>query len=126
MLARYQLRPGVSEPLASSSAMTASASGCRPQSRKLAQPSFGEPVLGDVRELEEEHVPRLLVLLEAAGPEARRVAHREGDEMVDPIGRHRGEHPGHRGAPVVPDHMRPLHAGLVEHGADIGHQKSML
>src|SRR5437868_7186730 len=36
-LARYQLRPGVSDFVASSSAMTASESGWRAQERKLAQ-----------------------------------------------------------------------------------------
>src|SRR5690242_3252317 len=38
-LARYHLRPGVSEPVASRSATTWSASGCPPQARKLNQPS---------------------------------------------------------------------------------------
>src|ERR1700688_4348369 len=36
-LARYQLRAGVSDPVASMSAMTPSTSGCPPQSRRLAQ-----------------------------------------------------------------------------------------
>jgi hypothetical protein len=43
-------------------------------------------VLGNALELEEEHVPRLLVLHEAVGPEGRRVTDGESHEMVDPFG----------------------------------------
>ena len=60
---------------------------------------------------------------EAVGPEGRRVTDGEGDEMVDPFGGDRRQHPRHRGAPVVPDHMRPLHTRVLEHGPDVGDQE---
>ena len=45
------------------------------------------------RELEQQHVPRLLALREAGARERRRVADRQRDEVVDAIGRERARSP---------------------------------
>ena len=45
----------------------------------------GEPPLGDARELEQEHVPRPLPLLESGAGERHRVADRQRDEVIDPV-----------------------------------------
>ena len=118
-MARYQLRAAVRVPVASHRAMTASASGWWHQARKLAQPSADEPPLGHPRELEEEHVPGQRHLLDPRRPERGRVADRQRDEVVDPVGQERGEGPGQGGAPVVADDMGAPDPELVENGHQV-------
>ena len=103
-LARYQLRPGVSEPVASKSAITCSASGCRAQFRKLAQSRWVSQRSAMPGNWNSEHVPRFLACSDVR-QEGARVADREGDQMVDFAGRKGGERPGQGGAPVVADYV---------------------
>ena len=82
-LARYQLSAGVSDPFASRSAMTPSASGWPAHDRKLAQSSSDSHCSATPCELEQQHVPRLLPLLEPGGPEGQR----DGRPTEPPDGR---------------------------------------
>ena len=59
--------PGVTDPFASSSAIVASASGWFAPAAEVGPAILRQPLLGDPRVFEEQHVPRLLVLLVAAG-----------------------------------------------------------
>src|SRR5262245_23557098 len=83
---------------------------------ELAQP---RPVveldrrLGDALELEEQLVPRHLLLPD--GARGARVPHREHGQLPDPVREEHGREPGHGRAPVVPDDVRRPGAGRVEH-----------
>ena len=63
---------------------------------------LGKPAFGDAGELEQQHVPRLLALLQGAA-EGGRVADRQDDEVIDAAGREGGQRPGQGGAPVMTD-----------------------
>ena len=87
----------------------------------MAQSFGGQPFLGDPLELEQEHVPRLLSLLQARCTKGERVADRERDEPVDPV-RRMSRGPGHRRAPVVSDDRGLLHADLVQNRRHVRRQ----
>ena len=122
-LARYQLRPVVSEPSRSSSAITSSASGYG--SRPGSWPSRRrEPGLGGARELEQQHVPGQLPLLEAGLAELGRVAR----PRARPGGRPRSGATvavtqATARAPVVADHVRPLDPELVQDGEHVADER---
>ncbi len=78
----------------------------------------GQPALGDAGELEQQHVPRLLALLQGAA-EGDRVADGQDDEAVHAAGSEGGEHPGQAGAPVVADYMGRADVLLGEDRHDI-------
>src|SRR6266545_328935 len=78
-----------------------------------------EELLGDTLELEEQHVPRLLALLDRRSPDRVRLPDRQDNEPVDAVGRKAGGDPREPGAPVVADDVRPLDPELVEDGEDV-------
>ena len=116
MLARYQLSAGVSDPLASSSAITASASGWPAHARKLAQSSADSHCSAMPANWNSSMYHDFSCCSKPPCAERRRMTDRQRHEMVDAVGRERGEGPRHRRAPVVADDVRPLDADVVEDG----------
>ena len=73
--------------------------------------------LRDAIELEEELIPGHLVL--PHGGRRERVRHRDRGQRADAVRAEDGGQPGHRRAPVVPDHVRRRHAESVKERADV-------
>ena len=82
-----------------------------------------QPLLGDPGELEQQHVPRLLVLLEPARAHRRRMPYRQHDEMIDARSRQRSESPRQSRAPIVADDVGPRHPRVVHHRQHIARQR---
>ena len=73
--------------------------------------------LRDAIELEEELIPGHLVLPQ--GGRRERVRHRDHGQRADAVRAEDSGEPGHCRTPVVPDHVRGLHAEPVEECADV-------
>ena len=83
--------------------MTESMSGVPAPVAQVGEVVGREPAFGDARELEQQHVPRLLALFPACGGERGRVADRQAGQAGDPFGRQCREYGADRTTPVVAD-----------------------
>jgi hypothetical protein len=79
-----------------------------------------QQLLRDALELEQQHVPGLLALLDRGLRERARVPDRKHDEPLDPLGNERRQPPRHRGPEVVADDLGALDAERIQHGDHVG------
>src|SRR5258706_4900090 len=105
-LARYQLRPGVSESADTSSANHFVGVGVAGPGPEVSPVVLGQPAFGDAGELEQQHVPGLLALLQRAA-EGDGVADRQDDQVVDAARCDQCQLPGQGAAPVVTYQVSP-------------------
>ena len=81
---------------------------------------LGEPLLGDARELEQQHVPGFFALREPGGGECGGVPDRQDDKSADPLGVQGGQRPCDAGSPACWGASRGQDAAIAVSSARSG------